>query len=647
MSKILNSGILLVIGVLCLCLTNPRVVYADNFNKNPYPKYLQKESLVKLIRKWEERYNVLFTYDRRIVESVEVEVPDPEMREINLVLEYALQETELKFTILENRYVVLYRNNAEGIKSLEKMIEHLNRIIDTEKETMRLKAIPPVSPLQTLPTRALFDKRLVYNLSGRVMDQFGEPLVGVNLIIKGTNRGTASDLDGYFTLEDVDENDVLVVSYVGYITQEIPVGSQQNIRIILLEDVQTLDEVVVVGYGTQKKSDLTGSVQRVNIGLFEGAPNTNILQSLSGIAPGLSVGKTFTTGSEPQLQIRGQNTLSGGTSPLIVLDGMVYRGNIGDINPSDVESVDILKDASSKAVYGAQAANGVIIITTKSGVRQKPTLNVSTYYSHQTPANSLRTLTWEEFLQEARNHSYKKAYLAPDYVVPNPDFVITDNVQWNINTLDGYNKGVDYDWMGSATSPGYIFNTDISVNGGSDDFSYMLSFNYNNQKGWVINDIYNRKSGRINLNYDITNWLTIGTNSFLSFADFSGDSPSFSTIAFMNPLNTPFIGNAEEGEYELYPDGITLNPFIYGASEERNIRSHLMTKAFAIVKVPWVKNLTYTANYSFDYSSYPHVYSNEYIQGGAGRAYGSYSDYNGIIFDNILNFTTQLGNHQI
>src|SRR5690606_4651416 len=433
-----------------------------------------------------QRYDVHFTYDREIVEDVEVEGYNPGTYvNVDDALSKVLAGTNLKYVMLEMKYVIIYQDDAEGMQSLEQMVEVLENIIHRQRSKRKLASLNMLQSSTELNRIRLNKHRMVLNVSGIVKDQYDQPLIGVNILVEGTNQGTATDLEGQFLLEDVDENATLVFSYIGYQTLEFPLNGRSNISIIMMEDVQTLDEVVVVGYGTQKKSDLTGSVQRVNIGLFDGAPNTNVLQSLSGIAPGLNVGKTYTTGSEPQLQIRGQNTLSGGTSPLIVLDGMVYRGSIGDINPSDVESVDILKDASSKAVYGAQAANGVIIITTKSGVRQKPTLNVSTYYSHQTPANSLRSLTREEFLQEARNHSYKKAYLAPDYLVPNPDFVITDNVQWNINTLDGYNKGVDYDWMGSATSPGYIFNTDVRVNGGSDDFSYMLSFNYNKQKGWV------------------------------------------------------------------------------------------------------------------------------------------------------------------
>lgn len=484
-------------------------------------------------------------------------------------------------------------------------------------------------------------------VSGTVTDDTGQPLPGVTIVIKGTTQGTVTNVDGIYFLTDIPKDATLVFSFVGMLTKEVIVGSQTNINVTMEQDVIGIEEVVAIGYGTQKKSDLTGSVQRANIGMFEDSPNTNILQSLSGSAPGLSIGKTYTTGSEPSMQIRGQNTLSGSTSPLIVLDGMIYRGSVGDINPSDVESVDILKDASSKAVYGAQAANGVIIITTKTGKRQKPMFNISTYYSYQTPANSLRTLNREEFIQAAKDFVWQEAYLAPDYLTENHDFVLTDNVAWQSNILDGYNNGVDYDWVGNCTSPGRVYNTDFSVTGGAEDFTYMISFNYNKQEGWVMNDNYNRKSGRINLKYDITKWLTIGTNSFLSFSDFSGDTPDFSTVARMNPLVTPYVGNAESGEYDPYPNGTYLNPFMNSATVEKNNRNQLMTKAYAVIKVPKIKDLTYTANYSYDYKWQPRVYSNEYMAGLTGNAYGSYSNNTGYIFDNIINYTGQFGDHKI
>ncbi len=585
-------------------------VSANGYSQGRFALKFKNVALRDALAQIEDESEFRFFYDSEQVDltkKISVDIKDKKITEILNVL---FAGTDLSYEMMDN--LILVKSKSASAKP-------------------------------GLPTQAAQQK----TVKGKVTDPNGQPLPGVTVIIKGTTSGTVTNANGEYSLTGIPENATLNFSFVGMKAQEIAVAGKTSVDVTMVEDAIGIEEVVAVGYGTQKKSDLTGSVQRANIGMFEDSPNTNILQSLSGSTPGLSIGKTYTTGSEPSMQVRGQNTLSGSTSPLIVLDGMIYRGSVGDINPNDVGSVDILKDASSKAVYGAQAANGVIIITTKSGKRQKPIFNISTYYSYQTPSNSLRTLNRDEFIQAAKDFVWQEAYLAPDYLTENPDFVLTDNVAWQSNILDGYNNGVDYDWVGNCTSPGRIYNTDFSVTGGAEDFTYMISFNYNNQEGWVMNDIYNRKSGRINLKYDITEWLTIGTNSFLSFSDFSGESPDFTWIARMTPLVTPYVDNAESGEYEPYPNGTYLNPFMSSATKEKNIRNQLMTKAYAVIKIPKIKGLTYTANYSYDYKWEPYVYSNEYMSGLTGNAYGSYTNTSGYIFDNIVNYAGQFGDHKI
>lgn len=603
--------------------------------------------LAEALTKLSQKYEVFFSYDEKMVRDVEVTYEPDQYRNIEHALKELLTGTSLRFKIFDNRYIILYEQSQQAISSLKGMVRHLESVIDHQEEISQARKNG--RPIEILKRNSLKHLQpLAFTVSGTVVDQNGETLIGVNIQVKGSNKGTATDIDGRFTLEDIDENAVLVISYIGFQTQEVAVAGKSSLNITMISDSQLLDEVVVVGYGTVKKKDLTGAVQSASLDIFSESPNSNILQSLAGSTPGLHVGKTNTAGSSPSIQIRGQNTLGGSTSPLIVLDGMIYRGNIGDINPDDVESVDILKDASSKAVYGSQAANGVILITTKLGTQHKPIFNVSTYYSVQSPANSLRALTRDEYIQAAKDYSWTKAYLAPDYLQENPDFVITDNVAWLENVQDGYNKGIDYNWIENSTSPGHLLNTSMSVTGGEKDFTYMVSFNYNDQKGWVMNDKYSRKTARINLKYDINEWLTIGTNSFGGFSDYSGDPPSFSSIAFMPPLITPYRGNEMSGELEPYPNGFgTLNPFMYSATDERNVRNQLMAKVYTNITIPQIKGLKYTGNYSYDHRWQPRVYFNEYLAGLTGDSYGQYSGNSGFIFDNILNYENQFGDHSI
>ena len=218
-------------------------------------------------------------------------------------------------------------------------------------------------------------------ISGTVTDaSTGEPMPGVNVLLQGTTVGTLTDIDGKYTLTVPDQkNAILVFSFIGFSTVEVPAAGKQVMDMALEPELTGLDEVIVIGYGTMKKSDLTGSVVRADIESFREAPNVSVMQSLQGSVAGLNVGQVNSSGEEPELMIRGMSSISGETSPLIVVDNVIYRGNIIDINPNDIASIDILKDASSAAIYGSQATNGVILITTtkSGGIEGKPVIKYS------------------------------------------------------------------------------------------------------------------------------------------------------------------------------------------------------------------------------------------------------------------------------
>ncbi|MCC5613016.1 carboxypeptidase-like regulatory domain-containing protein, partial [Nostoc sp. CHAB 5834] len=207
----------------------------------------------------------------------------------------------------------------------------------------------------------------IQTISGKVTDETGQPLPGVTVLLKGSINGTTTSAEGTYRLSLPVANAILVASYVGYKTQEAVVGGQSVIDFKLAPDSKILSEVVVVGYGTQQRKDLTGSIASANLVAFKESPNVSILQSLKGSLPGLTISQTNRAGDEPAINIRGTSTLNGNTAPLIIVDGLIFNGRLSDINPADVASVDVLKDPSSKAVYGSQAANGVVLVTTKTG----------------------------------------------------------------------------------------------------------------------------------------------------------------------------------------------------------------------------------------------------------------------------------------
>ena len=212
-------------------------------------------------------------------------------------------------------------------------------------------------------------------ITGTVKDQSGEPLIGVNVMEKGTTNGSITDMDGKYSVSSTGKKTILVFSYIGYISQEIPAGNRKTINVTMKEDTEELEEVVVIGYGTAKKKDLTGAISRVKTEKLETEAPRSVQDLLRASASGLSISMATDAAGTADLQIRGKNSLKAGSSPLLVLDGVIYDGSLQDINPMDIENIDVLKDASSVAVYGAKAANGVVAITTKKGKTGKPVIS--------------------------------------------------------------------------------------------------------------------------------------------------------------------------------------------------------------------------------------------------------------------------------
>lgn len=248
------------------------------------------------------------------------------------------------------------------------------------------------------------------NVTGTVTDKStGDAMPGVNVIVKGTVLGALTGPDGKYSLAVSDPNAVLIFSFIGYNTIEQPVSGRTVVNIALESATTALDEVIVTGYGTQKKSDLTGSVVRVSMDEKATLANLNLSQALSGATAGVNVQGSGLAGGDPSLSIRGQTSLSASDAPLIVLDGVIYNGSISNINVSDIESVDILKDASAAAVYGSRSANGVMLITTKKGKSEKPLISFNMYYGYQDMTNNpMRVMNAQEYAVRLVDYYYQQ-----------------------------------------------------------------------------------------------------------------------------------------------------------------------------------------------------------------------------------------------
>lgn len=433
-------------------------------------------------------------------------------------------------------------------------------------------------------------------ISGVVLDDLNEPIAGANVVIKGTTTGTITDMDGKFDIE-AQKGTKLEISYIGYETSEFTVNDRNNMVITMVEDSQALDEVVVVGYGTARKKDLSGSVVRADLSTLKESPNVSLGSALQGTIPGMNVGAVTKAGTDPDMTIRGRTSISGTNSPLIVLDGIIYRGNIVDLNMNDVESIDVLKDASSTAIYGSQASNGVLLITSKTvKAMSKPIIEYSGSFSVQESSNKNAQLNDREgYLKQIADAKLPESRIGKDLLTLNPDWNVTKYFQDKYET-EGYLNGQNTDWwdLGTNSLP-YVNMQNLSVRGKSELSSYFLSMGYTDQKNLMKGDAYQRYNVRMNLDTKITSWLKVGAQTFFTFSDYSGVDLSYDTMKSLPPLSPV---TDENGENLVYVYKTNLNPLLELQQDNENKRYNFWGNFYLDLDIPFVKGLNYRLNFS-------------------------------------------------
>jgi TonB-linked SusC/RagA family outer membrane protein len=484
------------------------------------------------------------------------------------------------------------------------------------------------------------------SISGKVTDESSQPLIGASVKVKGAAIGTQTGQEGNFSINAPNANSILLFSFVGYDDLEVNATGQTNLSVQLKAKANAMEQVVVVGYGTQRKSDVTGAVSSANLEDFRNSPNTNIAQSLQGTVPGLNIGQVTSAGSTPSISIRGANTLNGNRNVLIILDGVQYNSSLESINPDDIASIDVLKDASSTAVYGAQAANGVLLITTRKGRKgDKPRISFSSSYATQTPTVNLRPMEREQYLDHVRDLYYNEAYLAPDYTQPNPAFNLAARVDPAMKDASGNIVSTNFDWWKEATNTGYINENQLSISGGGERFTYLFSGGFTNQSGFIVNDKFKRKTLRMNLEAQATTWWKVGIQSFGSFVNKDGAEPNISTIIQQSPLIEPYDA---EGKLKPFPFNTNFsNPFLTYDVDDYERNNYLFANIYSNIDFPFLKGLSYRVNFGNNYRINQHNEASEYGAGLTGSASKESNHYYDYTFDNILTYSKRFGEHDI
>ena len=428
------------------------------------------------------------------------------------------------------------------------------------------------------------------DISGQVSDETGSGLPGVNVVVQGTSSGTVTDINGDYSLSVSGANPVLVFSYVGYLQEEIEVGNQSVINMSLQPDIATLSEVVVIGYGTAKKSDITGAISSVNSKMIEEIPAQDVSTALQGRVAGVDIQRTSSKpGAGTQIRIRGTRSLGDpygdGSDPLIVLDGIPYLGSLNSINQGDIQSVDILKDASATAIYGSRGANGVIIITTKKGKPGQSRVSYNGFYGISSPLAKYDVFDGEQFA---------------DYVAEagtNP--FTADETESILNSSET-------DWQDLIYKNGFKTNHELSFSGGSENTQYLASGAYWKEDGVNPGQDYTRYSLRLNLDHQASDRVKIGMNTFTTYEIQNGSETTPGGLLSFSPLMKPYTADGEVNE-NFYAGHIdepfNINPLVYydeNAWEDNQKRLTSFTSLYGEVEI--VEGLRYRLNVGADLS---------------------------------------------
>ncbi len=432
-------------------------------------------------------------------------------------------------------------------------------------------------------------------ITGVVTDaQTGEALIGVNVSVEGTTTGTITDVNGAYTLS-LSPGQSVLFSYIGYETTSVELTNQTEINVALNVSAEALDEVVVVGYGTMKRSDLTGAVSSIREEDIATTKSTNVIEALQGRVAGIDmVRSSGEAGSGYSILLRGARSLTASNSPIYIVDGIDYGSNI-NINPNDIASMEVLKDASSTAIYGSRGANGVILITTKKGKTGKPVISFNAYYGITSPLGSVPLGDADYFLRMTRDflRTTRSEY---DWDTPDSEIDVTQGLSAREN--EGYAAGSDFDWI-AAQSEDFGSQQDyhLSMTGGNESTRYAVSLNHMLEDNFIPNDSYKRYSLKVDLESQATKWLSFGNSSFIAFSNrIDGRGINYN----MNPL-TP----AYDSTGRLVPEPNDRTPFsnpLIDQDPNHYLNQIYQTDIFSTfyAQLSLLDGLTFRSSFNFD-----------------------------------------------
>jgi len=675
----LNNVVRILAFVGC-CFAIPPQLFAQDSRPTVVQPDAEKRSLSKILFQLEDSYHVSFNYDYATVRNIYLN--EDFLWDVSEKLEQVLarlfSKVYLKYERLDNEnYLIL----SEPGKSKSHRLNETTGPRDPN-------AVPAIGVQNSNDDQ--WAPPPVFGVNGYVREENGDPLPGVNVLVKGTTLGTTTDANGFFKIETVNGEAALVFSFVGYASQEISINKRTKTDVVLFPDVQSLGEVIVTGYNTTDKRDLTGSIVTVKSDELKLVPANNFAQQLQGLAAGVVVSNDNSPGGGVAVRIRGIGSVTGSNDPLYVIDGVPTTGNLNQLNPNDIESMHVLKDATSASIYGARANNGVIVVTTKRAKPGTTKVNYSMYEGVQSQGKAPEQLNskqwidiiWAEYKSRGLTNpdgtlivpderfgggvrgvipdyilSNKKGVMQGDPLIGNdPLSVYTNDINdpaYNVSKFAIYEPDKNgFDWYDATYDPAPIRNHNISVTGGSEQGRFAVSADYYQHTGIVIDNSFKRYSFRANTEFQIKDVIRIGENIQLSYTDAVGILLRDAFSPVLGYMTSPYIVPYDiAGNYVGHRSGED-HPI---STLTRNKDNHgYTTRIFGnlYLEADILKNLTARTSLGLDYSTYDKQSFNPKspesdLKSQVDQLIFEWNKGQNLTWTNTINFKKDFGNHDI
>ncbi len=488
-----------------------------------------------------------------------------------------------------------------------------------------------------------------FSVSGKVTDaKSGDALPGVNVLVKGTSAGTATDANGHYQLDISSETDTLIFSYIGYQSQTIPVEGRHVINVKMSTKAVEGQQLVVVGYGEQKQEDITGSITSVSSDELKQVPVTDVGQALEGKVAGLNITQNRAMpGTSPSILVRGQNSISASNSPLIIVDGVPFSGGLNDINQSDISNISVLKGPSATAIYGTRGSNGVILITTKKGHEGKPQITYNGYVGTGNYAHKLTPASPQQYLEKWKWYQLESG-VPQDQLTPVPNSP-------GGNEYINYKAGKTVNWLNEISQPPLSTDNNLKISGGTNSVTYYISGEFMKQQGIIKGYNFERTNVRANLDANLTDYLDAGTNLFYNANNYDGGQAALLFAEEMSPYGT--LKNSD-GTYAIHPDAPELlytNPFLPTLENRVSRYKRLEANGYAVFKPGFIqglgilKGLQYKLNASYSYNPSRYADYQGRLAGSTqnGNASVSHTTDTNWLIQNILSYQKDFGQNHI